>query len=74
MRTISRNDLGVPVPACYEVVYELKCVIAACHQRLKRPDVTDELTKNLREVIQKIERSIELLHATDRDREWPECD
>jgi hypothetical protein len=54
-------------------VYELKCVIAACHQQLRRPDLTEQMKKNLREVVQKIELSIELLQAAERDRESPEC-
>lgn len=59
--------------ACHEVVYELNCVVAACHQQLRRSDLTEQMTKNLREVIQKIELSIELLQASERDRESPEC-
>lgn len=61
------------MPACHEVVYELKCVIVDCHQQLRRPDLTEQMKKNLREVVQKIELSIGLLQAAERDRESPEC-
>lgn len=59
------------MPACHEVVYELKCVISDCKQQLKKPDLTERMKKNLREVVQKIELSIELLEAAKRERESP---
>jgi hypothetical protein len=72
-RTIHRKSLGVLVPECHEVVYELKCVIAACHQQLGAPAVTEQMIRDLREAIQKIELSIELLQAVERNCEPPEC-
>ena len=52
-----------------QVVSELECLVAECYREAAKSGVTEQLRNRLREVIEKIEASIELLQSTGFDCE-----
>ena len=61
------------MPDCHQAVSELNWVVAECYREMGKPGVTQQFSKDLREVILKIELSIELLQSAEHDGKSHRC-